>query len=756
MDRLASLLSGMAPGQIEQAVQLLQRYTAAAEANRQTVKGEEAPFLSSPNSDAKTDDAGGVGREVGHPSPVKAERDGLNAPAGGLDAVSSVIALALEQTIRGGSAVAAASGDGSNDDDDDDDISLVALAQKRQREAGKKSPTAAPKKKNKAQNVTAEGKESGNITALEDHERKSQKTDDSGTPSRKGTSSAKAAGSPSSQQQQQKTAIAARGLASFGFVSTIKRTTVTVGDKKKLFTPFVQDRRLVPSALRFWCHDKDAPASQKEPSVPSCVPREEMPMGGQQVIAVDEESSLMHLPVTSCGDNEKAQDAQRQRQFEGAARRYVSFTAMIDDTTNFIDKGTQQEPPLQCPCAYHVSIAAPRAGFRDEVIFCGFYAIGYDPCQSRPPYFGTYNSQDSLNMEELLQLARFDTGKEMPQMSNLDYEYDSGDDWDVVENDEDLGASSSDTEDEEDSDYSSASDTDNDFINDNDDEDDDSDAELQRKMVEERQRRLNRLRHKDKLVPVFSGPFVGIPRLEHPLRECDRMERLACTLDGASFTAMMEQEMRGLGSAAALISLSDANRSGYGGGGTVQTENATAESLDERVLQQRLVAAALRNRRDMLPDEIDAMHAIIAANGKIFPKAIVEALQGQQLCAGVARAEILRTIRRHYELKHKMMVRRPEPWSPTDERLFKKRLRQMAGGSNVNRKGSTNNLTQSASNKDDNNNINNNNSNNFDQERGRDEEEEADDYEDDEDVPLLEIAIKRPRAACEAIEGKNE
>ncbi|KAF8287550.1 hypothetical protein TcBrA4_0019800 [Trypanosoma cruzi] len=327
MDRLASLLSGMAPGQIEQAVQLLQRYTAAAEANRQTVKEEEAPFLSSPNSDAKTDDAGGVGREVGHPSPVKAEHDGLNAPAGGLDAVSSVIALALEQTIRGGSAVAAASGDGSNDDDDDDDISLVALAQKRQRETGKKSPTAAPKKKNKAQNVTAEGKESGNTTALEDHERKSQKTDDSGTPSRKGKSSAKAAGSSSSQQQQQTTAIAARGLASFGFVSTIKRTTVTVGDKKKLFTPFVQDRRLVPSALRFWCQDNDAPASQKEASVPSCVPREEMPISGQQVIAVDEESSLMHLPVTSCGDNEKAQDAQRQRQFECAARRYVSFTA---------------------------------------------------------------------------------------------------------------------------------------------------------------------------------------------------------------------------------------------------------------------------------------------------------------------------------------------------------------------------------------------------------------------------------------------
>ncbi|EKF26694.1 hypothetical protein MOQ_009606 [Trypanosoma cruzi marinkellei] len=221
MDRLASLLSGMAPGQIEQAVQLLQRYTAAGEANRQKVKGEEAPFSSSPNSDAKTDDAGGVGRELGHPSPVTVERDGLNASAGGLDAVSSVIALALEQTIRGGPAATAASGDGGNcdDDDDDDDISLVALAQKRQREAGKKSPTAAPTKKKKAQNVTTEGKESENTTVLEDHERKSHKTDDSGTPSRKG----KAAGSPSSQQKQQTTAIAARGLASFGLSAPSRR-----------------------------------------------------------------------------------------------------------------------------------------------------------------------------------------------------------------------------------------------------------------------------------------------------------------------------------------------------------------------------------------------------------------------------------------------------------------------------------------------------------------------------------------------------
>ncbi|KAF8287473.1 hypothetical protein TcBrA4_0019820 [Trypanosoma cruzi] len=72
---------------------------------------------------------------------------------------------------------------------------------------------------------------------------------------------------------------------------------------------------------------------------------------------------------------------------------------------------------------------------------------------------------------------------------------------------------------------------------------------------------------------------------------------------------------------------------------------------------------------------------------------------------------------------------------PDGRAALQKRLRHMTGGNNVNRKGNTSNLTQSASNKDDD--DDNNNNNNVDQERGRDEEEEADDYEDDEDVPLM-------------------
>ncbi|ESL10159.1 hypothetical protein TRSC58_02112 [Trypanosoma rangeli SC58] len=712
MDQLESILSGLAPGHIERAVQLLQRYTTASGAIQREVKGGAEP------SPVGLNDSDGV--EVG---------SGCDALAGGAEAVSSVIALALQQAIRGDPASTAANA-ASTDYEDDDDIPFAALVQKQQRQEYE-----APAR------------------AAENHEEEHPTSAGSRPVARKGKSLVKAVGSFSSQQKQHQTpAIASRSLASFGFVTSARKPAATAGDKKKLITPFVQDRRVVPVALRFWCYDEDAPARQAEPLVPAlqlhAAAAEEDPLS----IAVNEEtSSLLHSPVMFCGDKEEAQKA-KQQQHEGSARRYASFTAMIDATTTptCVGKGTEREPCLQCPCTYHVRLAAPRTGFRNEVVFCGFYAIGYDPCQARPPYFGTYNSQDALNTEELLQLARFDTGKEMLRVSNLDYEYDSGDDWDVVEGDEDLEASSSDTDDEEEEDEAASdSDSGGDFINDNNDEDGDSDAELQRKMVEERQRRLNRLRHKDKLVPAFSGPFVGVPWLEHPLRAYDRLERLGSALDGAAFTALMEQEMRGLGSVMASSSIRAANGSGSGTEAVAAGADAdadagdTVEHFDERMLQQRLVAAALRNRREMLPEELDAMHAIVATNGKVSPKAIVEALQEQQLCAGVARAEILRTIRRYYERKHNTMVRRAEPWSPTDERLFTK---HRGGGGNSNNK---NDSTQKESN-------NNNNSSGA-PERGRgEEEEEEEDCEGDDDVPLMELARKRPREEADKIVAKAE
>ncbi|RNF10734.1 uncharacterized protein Tco025E_06748 [Trypanosoma conorhini] len=690
MDQLESILSGLAPGHIEQAVRLLQRYTAAAGA-----KGEAEP----PSAD---------------------QRGGDDAPA---EAVSSVVALALQQAIRGAPAATAANAVGTDADADDEDIPLAALAAKRRRQQGAESPAAAGE---------LEGQHPTNGGGR--------------TPARRAQPSAKAAGSPASQQKQHQPVpvVAARGLASFGFVTAAKKPAPAADGTRKLFTPFLQDRRIVPAALRFWCRDKAAPAPREATVAPPLQPHAAAVAEEPRSIAVDENSSsLLHSPVMFCGEKEESRSAgqqEQQKNRDGSARRYASFTAMIDAATTAASKGGDQGHRLQCPCAFHVRLAAPRVGFRNEVVFCGFYAIGYDPCQSRPPYFGTYNSQDALNAEELLQLARFDTGRDMPQMSNLDYEYDSGDDWDVVEGDEDLGASSEDSDDEEDDEETSDNDSGGDFINDNNDEDDDSDAELQRKMVEERQRRLNRLRHKDKLVPAFSGPFAGVPWLEHPLREYDRLERLGSALDGAAFTALMEREMRGLGSAAAPSPAYAAEGGGSGAEAAEAGAGRPVEELDERMLQQRLVAAALRNRREMLPEELDAVHAIVAVNGKVSPKAIVEALQGQQLCVGVARAEIIRTIRRYYERKHNTMVRRAEPWSPTDERLF---ATQRGGGGKVGGNGS--NIPA--------NNESNSNNNNGEPQGGCEEEE---DYEGDEDVPLVELARKRPRAEEETIEAEAE
>ncbi|KEG08637.1 hypothetical protein DQ04_06751030 [Trypanosoma grayi] len=740
MDDLAHILRGMAPGQIEHAVQLLQRYSAASQQQPLSVlrsSGGDADESSNYNNNGPTSGSG--------------EADGVkdsilnSATAGGHDAVSSAISLALRHAAMAANGVSSDENsannvegdDGEDDGGDDDDLPLAVIAQKKLMSTGRKVPRSAARKKPREAAATAEG------NALPEHQQQQQQqqqqeqqqeapsADGNRTPVRKGKASPKAASASP--------AVAVRGLASFGFVSATKKPVLAAGEKNKLFTPFVQDKRLVPAALRFWCSG-EAQQEQQQQQQQEVREDEDEVLAVRHTIAVDENSSsLMHSPVMLCGEAEEERDVQLR---EGPPLRYLSFTDMIDATSaNKKSRGSgghnnnavEAPPLLQCPCGFHVSLPAPRVGFCNEMVFCGFYAIGYDPCQSRPPYFGTYSSQDGMNTEELLRLARIGVGCEIPRLSNLDYEYDSGDDWDVVEGDEDVGASSSDTDDEEDGSGTSPSASDDDFINDNDEDEEDSDAELQRRMFEARQRRVNRLRHKDKLVPAFSGPFVGVAMLEHPLREYDKMERISSTLDGAAFTALLEQEMRAAG--ASLVN----NNNSSGGCVDVGPTGAQQHDYDDeqQQQQQRLLAAALRNRREMFPEELDAVHAIIAANRKISPKAIVEALQQQQVCAGVARAEILRTIRRYYERKHNTLVRREEPWSVTDERLFRKQLRPREGDGGGGGGDSINN---------NNNNSAGPNIGNGEGERNRDNDEE-DAEEDDEDITLVALAQKRPRAA---------
>ncbi|KAH9598369.1 Chromatin assembly factor 1 subunit A [Trypanosoma melophagium] len=703
MDELNKLLRGMAPGQIEEAVQLLQQYTAT---NRRAEKGEETLTGNDANGSSINGESSSVGTSNDD------------------DTLSSVIALALRQAASGGVNTNSNTINGVKDDyEDEDDIPLALLLQSRQALLRKKS------NRSTAQRKTLEDSTNNELKEQQENEQQQeepqQSTEENRTPNRKG---GKSSGKALNNQQQTSPSNTACGLANFGFLSAAKKPTVALGDKNKLFTPFVQDKRIVPAALQFWNQKSDTAKEEEEKEqLPAHIREEEEVSVVRQTIAVDEDtSSLMHSPVLGFGENEeqhqqegegveegkKSKSKQKESQLQGgrAARCYASFTDMIDSVTYVT-------PPLHCPCGFHVHTPAPRVGFCDEVVFCGFYAVGYDPCQSRPPYFGTHNSQDSYNKEELLGLARFPVGTAMPQMSNLDYQYDSGDDWDVVDGDEDIGASSSDNDDDGASDDSNScnsnssnafmGDSGDDFINDN-DEDDDSDAELQRKMVEARQRRLNRLRHKDKLVPAFSGPFVGLAMIDHPLREYDRLDRVSSTLEGSAFTALLEQELRAAGtitSAASAVGNNNNNSNNIGGGVggadkvngndmitntisnnnglvTMVTDIGNEELLEQQQQQQRLLAAALRNRREMLPEELDALHVIIAANGKISFKAIVEALQQQQLCVGVARAEILRTICRYYERKHNTMVRRDEPWSATDERLYARQERRKAAKKN--------------------------------------------------------------------------
>ncbi|KAG5506282.1 hypothetical protein JIQ42_07900 [Leishmania sp. Namibia] len=435
---------------------------------------------------------------------------------------------------------------------------------------------------------------------------------------------------------------APNSLALFGFLSS---TVKAESNKNRLFSAFVQDKRIVPAALQFWMRPEDRISHNEETSAANLACHA-MHGGARrhrnksENHMVDEESSLLHPPMYFD---------------QGAPSKTKAY---VRDFNSMIEASNSQEVPLrdllrQCGCAFHAAVSDPYACFDNEVVFAGFFAIGYDPCQSRPPYFGTYNhlQEGGLNEVELLQMGRFPLRGGIPRLSNIDYEYDSGDDWDVMEGDEDIAMSSSGDSDEAD-DMGSLDSSELEFI---DDDDDDSDCDIQRKIMEARQRRLHRLRNKDKLVPSYSGPFVGIPIDEHPLRGFDELERFA-PLTATYFSKLLENEVNAFTSGGA----------GIPAGGD---EGLSVEELEAKQ-QRALMEAALKNRREMTDTELKALHTIIAANSKVSTKMILGVLKEQQLCIGVAKAEIGRTIKRFYERRHRSLVLRGEPWSPTDERLF--------------------------------------------------------------------------------------
>ncbi|KAH8607890.1 hypothetical protein ERJ75_001323000 [Trypanosoma vivax] len=65
-------------------------------------------------------------------------------------------------------------------------------------------------------------------------------------------------------------------------------------------------------------------------------------------------------------------------------------------------------------CCRDVSVLPTRPGSCSEVIFCGFYTVGYGLCRSWPPRVAAYNGRDALGTQELLQPAHFGVGGEKP------------------------------------------------------------------------------------------------------------------------------------------------------------------------------------------------------------------------------------------------------------------------------------------------------------------------------------------------------
>jgi hypothetical protein len=315
-------------------------------------------------------------------------------------------------------------------------------------------------------------------------------------------------------------------------------------------------------------------------------------------------------------------------QFVPAARHVPPRLAFWGDNAARELSLSQSTPPLS---STETSCHGPD-GFCKEVVFSGFSAIGFEPAQARPSYWGTMNPM--LNDTELLTLARYPLGSPMPQVSTLNYDCDSGDDWDVMDSDDDDVDASDDEEGESDS---SADGSEDSFIDD--DACSDSDNEQVSSFINARARRQNRLRGKDRLVPTFTGPFEGLSTGMHPLNGQSHF-----VVSQGLTSAFIEEILLG------------------------ELSKTTAAHIVSKPSSQ------IQRYRQVGEDELGELREFISHNPRTAVRSIMDSFAKRPSFAGIANSELRRTLKRFFEHKCGVFMPREEPWSADDPRLFEKKI----------------------------------------------------------------------------------
>ena len=281
----------------------------------------------------------------------------------------------------------------------------------------------------------------------------------------------------------------AASLFGFGFASS-KNAASTVASPNAstsapsapLFRSFVEhEGRVIPARLRFWAPPAAEPTKVAE--------------GAQEA------------PTAVLGANESKPEGTQDEGLLGPQDLSVSFVG-----ASHRKQGNSN--PFISNIEDYTSFGVPKS-FNGEIVLSAWFSVNYEQVQARPAYYGTYNTK----LSNVLSFGRC-TGSEMPRASAIDYDADSGDEWDEpaegdrVEDDKDEESETSDESSSEDEKF--INDDQLEFIN---EEDREEHAQFCRE-----QARLKKQREQKVPPPaIIYGPFVDLPLMRHPARNKDSL-----------------------------------------------------------------------------------------------------------------------------------------------------------------------------------------------------------------------------------------